>query len=101
MTIMLVVTLSCLFACLYTSNPYVFADSSTAMVEGIIEICAKIALVVGVIFAIIGILKFAISHANEDGPAQQKAAMMMATGVVLGILGATKFLGIDFASWLS
>lgn len=48
MTIMLVVTLSCLFACLYTSNPYVFADSSTAMVEGIIEICAKIALVVGV-----------------------------------------------------
>lgn len=58
------------------------------------------ALVVGVIFGLIGILKFAVSHANEDGPAQQKAAMMMATAVVLGILGGTKFLGIDFASWL-
>ena len=99
-TCMLCMAMVCVFTCMYTVAPFAFADNGAAMINGIVQIASKIALVVGVIFGLIGILKFAVSHANEDGPAQQKAAMMMVTAVVLGILGGTKFLGIDFASWL-
>lgn len=89
----------CLLACLYAAAPFAFADGA-AVINGVVQVVCKICTVVGVLFAIVGIVKFVISHANEDGPAQQKAALMIATGVVLVILGSTNILGIDFASWL-
>lgn len=92
--------LSVFAACMYAAFPFVFADGA-AVVNGVVQIVAKICAVVGVLFVLVGVVKLAISYANEDGPAQQKAAMMIATGVVLVILGATNILNIDFAGWLS
>lgn len=90
----------CLLICTYAAAPFAFA-SAGAVIEGVVKIVSMICNVVGVIFVLIGIVKIAISHANEDGPAQQKAALMIATGIILVVLGATKILGIDFAGWLT
>ena len=63
------------------------ANEAESVVRGVIRIMQIITSIVGALFAIIGIVKFAMAHANEDGPAQQKSVMMMATGVVLVLLG--------------
>lgn len=52
----------------------------------VITIVCQIVRIVGVIFIIVGVVKFVIAHANEQGPEQQKAIMMLATGVVLIIV---------------
>ena len=69
-------------------------DTARDLVKDILIIVYNIVRIVGIIFIIIGLVKFVIAHANEQGPEQQKAAMMMATGVVLvllpTILGAMK-----------
>ncbi len=68
--------------------PAALADGAAdSVIDTVIMIMQIITNVVGILFAIIGIVKFAMAHANEDGPAQQKAVMMMATGIVLIILG--------------
>ncbi len=54
--------------------------------------------VTGALFILTGIVKYAISHANEDGPAQQKAIMMLATGIVLVAL-AIALPNITQATW--
>lgn len=77
--------------------PFVFADATEEMMKSVMKILKIIAMVAGALFLVVGLLKFAISHANEDGPAQQKAIMMMATGVLLMVLGLTVFTE-DFAS---
>ena len=66
-----------------------FADgmTSTDLADLVRLIVKIICLIVGALFSIVGIVKFAISHANEDGPAQQKAIMMIATGILLVVLG--------------
>ena len=100
---------------LATFAPEVFATASTTaasgggtsptnnaenVVEALVTIVEWICSIVGVIFSLIGIVKFAISHANEDGPSQQKAAMMIATGIVLVILGALVLGQLDIPSWV-
>ena len=66
----------------------VFAEISSSDLASLIRTIVKvICLIVGALFSIVGIVKFAISHANEDGPAQQKAIMMIATGILLVVLG--------------
>ena len=64
-----------------------FKYDEFSVIDTVIMIMQIITNVVGILFAIIGIVKFAMAHENEDGPAQQKAVMMMATGIVLIILG--------------
>ena len=64
------------------------AAGTDTMIDAIIQVVCTIVQVVGGIFGIVGIVKFAISHANEQAPEQQKAAMMIATAVVLIILPA-------------
>jgi uncharacterized membrane protein len=92
----------CLMVCAYAAAPFAFAaGSASAVIEGVVKIISMICNVVGIIFVLIGVVKVAIAHANEDGPAQQKAALMIATGIILIVLGATKILGIDFAGWLT
>ena len=66
----------------------VYAEVSAEDMAKIIRtILRAICMIVGSLFAVIGVIKFAISHANEDGPAQQKAIMMMATGILLVAIG--------------
>ena len=52
-------------------------------INAVLSILYLVANIVGIIFIAVGIVRFAMSHAQEDGPGQQKAIMMMATGVVL------------------
>lgn len=83
---------------MFTFTP-VHAEITAAEMENLIETILKIiCFIAGAMFALVGIIKFAISHANEDGPAQQKAIMMMATGVVLVALGLA-IPGIVQESW--
>lgn len=98
--IAVVIATVCLLICAYAAAPFAFA-SAGAVIEGVVKIVSMICNVVGIIFVLIGVVKIAIAHANEDGPAQQKAALMIATGIILIVLGATKILGIDFAGWLT
>lgn len=57
-----------------------------SMFTMILNIVCTIVIIIGVIFGIMGVVKFAIAHANDQGPDQQKAAIMLATGIVLIIL---------------
>ncbi len=83
---------------MFTFTP-VHAEITAGEMENLIETILKIiCFIAGAMFALVGIIKFAISHANDDGPAQQKAIMMMATGVVLVALGLA-IPGIVQASW--
>ena len=55
-----------------------------------------IASVVGAIFILVGVVRFVSSHANEDGPGQQKAIMMLATGLgLIIIIPALKLLNVE------
>lgn len=65
---------------------FVFAAEASAF-ESIFRVVKIITTVLGAIFLIVGIVKFVIAHANEDGPSQQKAAMMIATGIALVVIG--------------
>ena len=71
-----------------------FANGGQLALEAVVTIVCKIARVVGVIFIIVGAVKFAISHANEQGAEQQKSIMMMATGIILVVI-PTIILGIS------
>ena len=71
-------------------SSFVFAGNAestgSTMITGIINIVIMMAVIVGVMFLLVGIVKFVIAHANEDGPGQQKAAMMIATGIALLVI---------------
>ena len=66
---------------------YSAETSSTKVINGIINVALLIAIVVGILLIIVGVIKFVVAHANEDGPGQQKAAMLLATGIALLLLG--------------
>ena len=42
---------------------------------------------IGALFILIGVIRYAIAHSQEDSPTQQKAAMMIGTGIALVVLG--------------
>ena len=65
------------------------------MIKAIVTVVCDIVMILGIIFVIIGLVKLVTAHANEDGPAQQKAATLLATGVVLVILPMV-LKGLDF-----
>ena len=77
--------------------PMVFAtDHSAEVIKGILSVVYLITNVLGILFVIIG---FVISHAQEDAPGQQKAAMFIATGLVLILLRLVLSL-ISFDQWV-
>ena len=80
--------------------PMVFAtDHSTEVIKGILSVVYLITNVLGILFVIIGFVKLVISHAQEDAPGQQKAAMFIATGLVLILLRLVLSL-ISFDQWV-
>lgn len=82
--------------------PAVFADAASngkKVITGVLSVVFLITNVVGIIFVIVGFVKLVIAHANEDGPAQQKAALFIATGLIL-ILVRIVLDKIGFASWI-
>ena len=90
---------------LMMAYPMVFASAGTAgdkgeeVISGILAIVYLIMNVLGIIFVIIGFVKLIIAHAQEDAPGQQKAAMFIATGLVL-IIARFVMNQIDFSGWV-
>ena len=74
-------------------------DSGKKAIVAVLNILYLIALIVGTIFIAVGIIRFAMSHAQEDGPGQQKAIMMMATGAVL-IIVRVILSALNLPGWL-
>ena len=68
-------------------------------IVAVLNILYLVALIVGIIFIAVGIIRFAMSHAQEDGPGQQKAIMMMATGAVL-IIVRVILSALNLPGWL-
>lgn len=81
--------------------PAVFAggDHAEDVIAGILGVVYLIMNVLGIIFVIIGFVKLIISHAQEDAPGQQKAAMFIATGLVL-IIARLVMNQINFTEWV-
>lgn len=88
--------------------PAVFATSGSGkagtageeVIGGVLSVVFLITNIVGIIFIIVGFVKLVIAHAQEDGPAQQKAALFIATGLVL-ILVRIVMDNIGFKSWIN
>lgn len=66
-----------------------FADQANAsdVIQGVMKIIFSIASIVGILLTVLGIIRFVIAYANEQGPAQQQAIQMVAAGVILLLLG--------------
>lgn len=72
---------------LYLFCPSVFANTNAdTMITSVVQIIATLCTVVGVILGIVGLVKFIIAHANEQGPEQQKAIMWIAVAIILIIV---------------
>ena len=89
---------------MYVFHP-VFAGSkggiSGSDIADLVKTVIKvICYVVGALFAVIGIVKLAIAHADDSGPEQKKAVMMIATGGALVALGGILVDKIK-ASWFT
>ena len=81
---------ACMMLVMATLNMMAFCNGETARdtaFTAIFNVLKTITTIVGAIFLIVGIVRFIIAHANEDGPNQQKAAMLIATGIALIIIG--------------
>jgi len=98
--VVLGVALSILF---FKLCPWVFADGDpkAEMFDAIRLILKVITSIVGGIFLLVGIIKFAIAQPNDDGPAQQKAIMMMATGILLVLIGVLVIDKIHPENWIA
>lgn len=76
-----------LSASMFIMFPSAFADANAEIVVTfVIRVLKLISIVSGVIFILVGAFKFSIAHANDQGPDQNKAIAMMATGLVLVLL---------------
>ncbi len=79
-----------LFALIITAQVFscgAFATQDAAF-SVIFSVGKYIAGVLGVIFIFVGIIRYIIANNNDSGPDMQKAAQMLATGIVLTGIGA-------------
>ena len=73
------------------------ASGTKAGIEAVVKIIMVLLSALGALFIVLGVIKFTIAHAQEDSPSQQKAAMLIASGIALLIVGFV--VGkIDFAN---
>ena len=99
--VMMLIACLALLPCAYYAAPFAYAaPEASAIIKSIINIVKLVANIVGILFLLIGIVRFAIAQANEDGPSTQKSIMMLATGVVLLLLGTLIIDAIGFENWV-
>ena len=63
-------------------------DTAKNAFDIVFDVGQSICIVLGVIFLFAGILRYVIAHTNDSGPDMQKAAQMIATGIILTGIGA-------------
>ena len=74
---------------------FVFAENAESLtqngakeaIQTVVKIIMVLMSALGALFIILGVIKFTIAHAQEDSPSQQKAAMLIASGIALFIVG--------------
>ena len=94
--IMLVMNSHHAFAAAQVGTVSSAGQAATSAMDAVFGVIRLIMTVVGVLLLLVGLIKFIIAHANEDGPNQQKAAMMMAAGLALLVFAfVINQLGID------
>ena len=93
---MIAITLMIVCPAAFANNT---ADTQTKVIEGILSIIYLIISVVGALFVVLGIVKLIIAHAQEDSPAQEKAAMFIASGIVL-LLAQVVIKGLNIEDWI-
>ncbi len=62
------------------------ATTEESVVLGILKVMKIIGLLAGGILALVGLIKFVLSQSTENGQEQQKAVMMMVSGVALIVI---------------
>jgi FtsH-binding integral membrane protein len=82
------VGVSLISAGLMLSTTFAYADATSQLMEMIIDMICKLAIALGVIFAIVGGISLAAARSEGDGPAKNKAIGMLASGVMLAIMSA-------------
>lgn len=58
-------------------------DDAQTLFTSVMRVVYNIVTIVGVFYTAMGIIKFIMSHANEQGPEQHKAIMQMAAGIMM------------------
>ena len=74
---------------------FVFAENAESLtqngakeaIQTVVKIIMVLMSALGALFIVLGVIKFTIAHAQEDSPSQQKAAMLIASGIALFIVG--------------
>ena len=86
---------------IFVMTTFVFADNvvgdgngaqntnagANAAITAVVRIIRVLLSALGALFIVLGVIKFTIAHAQEDSPSQQKAAMLIASGIALLIVG--------------
>lgn len=70
---------------------YAFADSEAAIesaVNVVVTVLNLICIVIGGIYLVSGLVKYAIAHGNDQGNEQNSALKQAASGLVLVLLGS-------------
>lgn len=83
--------------------PTVLADAPSAAngaLNGIKSIVSLITNIVGIILIIVGFVRYVMTHANDDGPSQQKAALFIGTGIALLLVGSI-ISAMDLIGWIA
>ena len=77
--------------------------TTTEVVETVMGVIELVAAGVGAFMLVLGIIKFATAHANENGPEQQKAIMQMVSGTAVLILALAVLPSLEstVAGWIS
>ena len=70
-----------------TGNGTGASTAAKTVFNGVFTVVKIVCLAVGALFAVMGIVKYTIAHAQEDSPSQQKAAMQLAAGIALIVVG--------------
>ena len=83
---LLVVCVMSVFVSAETASSLTQAGAKEA-IQTVVKIIMVLMSALGALFIVLGVIKFTIAHAQEDSPSQQKAAMLIASGIALFIVG--------------
>lgn len=64
----------------------VLADATDTMIEAIVKILCNIISVAGAVFALVGLVEYALAWMNDQSSDKQKALMKIVVAVVMTIL---------------
>ena len=74
--------------------------AATDALGGVVKIVSLITNIVGIIFVVVGFVRYVMAHANDDGPSQQKAALFIGTGIALFLVGSI-LTNMNISTWIA